>query len=73
MTDSFVRIRYSDDNGKSFTDWDVESLGEIGETDVRTVFTRQGSTRHRVYEITVTSPRKSDLLGAVALIKGTTG
>lgn len=73
MTDQYVRIMYTDDNGKSWSDWDVEELGEIGETDERVVFTRQGSTRHRVYKIVVTSPRKSDLMGAVALISGTNG
>ena len=73
MSDQFVRTKYTDDNGTSFSDWDVEPLGEIGETDVRTVFTRQGTTRHRVYTITVTSPRKTDLLGAVVLIRATNG
>lgn len=73
MSDQYVRITYSDDGGKSWSDWDVEQLGEIGETDVRVVFTRQGSARSRVYKIKVTSPRKRDLMGAVAVIRGTTG
>lgn len=73
MSDSYVRITYTDDNGRTWSDWDVDELGEIGETDVRVVFTRQGSTRHRVYKIKVTSPRKRDLMGAVALISGTQG
>ena len=73
MTDSYVRIQYSDDNGTSWSDWDAESLGEIGQTAERVVFTRQGSTRHRVYKIKVTSPRKRDLMGAVAIIHGTAG
>lgn len=72
-TDQYVRVQYSDDNGKSWSDWDVDELGEIGETDVRVVFTRQGSTRHRVYKIKVTSPRKRDLMGAVGVLQGTTG
>lgn len=73
MTDSYVRIQYSDDSGKSWSDWDQEPLGEIGETDVRVAFTRQGSTRHRIYKIRVTSPRKRDLMGAVGFLQGTTG
>lgn len=73
MSDSYVRIQYSDNNGKDWTDWDQEPLGEIGEPGLRVVFTRQGSTRHRIYKIRVTSPRKRDLMGAVGFLQGTTG
>lgn len=69
--DNYVRIRYSDDGGYNFSNWDQEKIGQVGEYYTRPYFTRQGKTRHRVYHISCSSPRKRDLLGAVVVIQGT--
>jgi hypothetical protein len=73
MSDSWVRLSWSDDGGRNWTDWEVESLGEVGEYEKQVIFTRMGQSRQRVYKIRVTSPRKRDLLGGVAILKGTQG
>ena len=71
--DHHFRIQYADDGGNNFGYWDEESFGAVGEYNTRVVFTRQGSTRNRVYRIQCSSPRKRDLLGAVIAVQGTTG
>ena len=71
--DNFVRVQYSDDGGNNWSNWDQESIGAIGQYEVRPYFTRQGRTRHRVYRIRCSSPRKRDLLGGVMVVQGTVG
>ena len=71
--DHFVRIQYSDDGGYNWSNWDQESIGATGEYGKRMVFTRQGSTRNRVYRITCSSPRRRDLLGGAVVVQGTIG
>jgi hypothetical protein len=73
MSDQYVRVCFSDDGGRNWSDWEVCELGEVGEYGERVIVTRQGSTINRVYKVRVTSPRKRDLMGAVALIQGTVG
>lgn len=71
--DNYVRLQYSDDGGYNWSNWDQESIGAVGQYMTRPVFTRQGRTRNRVYKIRCSSPRKRDLIGAVAVIQGTEG
>jgi len=71
--DNAVRIQYSDDGGNTWGNWDEEAIGEVGDYPQRVVFTRQGRSRHRVYRIRCSSPRKRDLLGAVVVVQGTVG
>lgn len=71
--DNFVRVQYSDDGGNNWSNWDQESIGAVGQYETRPVFTRQGRSRHRVYRIRCSSPRKRDLLGAVVVVQGTVG
>lgn len=73
MTDQYVRLQYSDDGGSTWSYWDQEEIGEIGEYGKKIAFTRLGSTYQRVYRVRVTSPRKSDFLGAVTVMRGTVG
>lgn len=71
--DHYVRVQYSDDGGNNWSNWDQVSIGNAGEFQTRVVFTRQGSTRNRVYRIQCSSPQKRDLLGAVMLTQATVG
>lgn len=73
MSDHYLRMQYSDDGGKNFTDWEEESIGEVGEYGQRVVFTRLGPFRNRVIRIRCTAPRRCDVLGAVAALQPTEG
>lgn len=71
--DHYVRQQYSDDGGYNWSNWAEETIGDTGEYGKRMVFTRQGSTRNRVYRITCSSPRRRDLLGGAVVLQGTIG
>lgn len=73
MSDRIVRLSYSDDGGENWSEWEEESIGEVGEYRNRAVFTRLGNCRNRVFRIQASSPRKRDLLGAVAVVQPTEG
>jgi hypothetical protein len=71
--DHYVRLQYSDDGGYNWSMWDQEDIGATGEYGKRMVFTRQGSTRNRTYQISCSSPRRRDLLGGAVVLQGTIG
>lgn len=73
MTDQYVRLQYADDGQPNFSNWDEEPIGEVGQYGLRILFTRLGSFRQRVIRIRCSSPRKRDLLGAVAVLQPTEG
>jgi len=73
MADNFVRLSYSDDGGHNWSNWEEESIGEVGQYGTRVVFTRLGSTYERVWKIQCSSPRQRDLLGAVIAVQPTEG
>lgn len=71
--DAVVRMQYSDDGGHNWSNWDEQSIGLTGQYRNRAVFTRLGSCRNRVFRVRVSSARKRDLMGAVAVVQGTVG
>lgn len=73
MSDHYLRMQYSDDGGDNFTNWEEESIGEVGEFGQRVVFTRLGPFRNRVIRIRCNAPRRCDVLGAVAALQPTEG
>lgn len=73
MTDQYVRMRYSDDGGHNFSDWEEASIGEVGQYARKAVWTRLGSSYQRIYQFSISSPRKRDILGAAVSMKGTIG
>lgn len=73
MADHTLVLQYSDDGGMNWTNWEEESIGEVGEFGQRVVFTRLGSFRNRVIRIRCTAPRRCDVLGAVAVLQPTEG
>lgn len=73
MSDNFLRFSYADDGQPNFSNWQQEEIGEVGEYGKRVVFTRLGSFRQRVIKIQCSSPRRRDILGAVATLQGTNG
>lgn len=73
MSDAILRMQYADSGQPQFSNWQSESIGEVGEYGKRIVFTRLGQFRQRVIRIRVTSRRKSDILGVVAAMQPTNG
>lgn len=66
-------MSYADSGQPQFSNWQEESLGEVGEYGLRVAFTRLGQFRQRVIRVRVTSRRKRDLLGVVAVMQPTNG
>lgn len=73
MSDHEIRLRYSDDGSHTLSEWQAEDIGEVGQYGKRIVFTRLGSFYTRTLTISCSSPRRRDMLGAVAAIQGTVG
>lgn len=71
MSDHHVRMAFADDGQPNWSEWEEESIGDVGQYGLRVVFTRLGSFRNRVIRITCSSPRRRDLLGAVAVLQPT--
>lgn len=73
MTDRKVFICYSNNGGRTWSNWRERSLGEIGEYEKRVKLNRLGKFRNRIFKIRVSSPIRRDLLGAVGYITGSSG
>jgi hypothetical protein len=71
MTDHHVRLSYADDGQPLWSEWQTESIGDVGQYGLRVEFTRLGSFRNRVIRITCSSPRRRDVLGAVVILQPT--
>jgi hypothetical protein len=63
-TDPIVILRYSDDNGHTWSNEKWATMGKIGHTKHRVQWQRLGRSRSRVFEITITDPVKRILIGA---------
>jgi hypothetical protein len=63
-TDPQVILRWSDDGGHTWSNEHWTSAGKIGHTKKRVQWNRLGSSRNRVFEVTVTDPVKVALIGA---------
>lgn len=66
--DPLIKLRYSDDGGRSWGYWLTESLGRIGDFEHRVVFRSLGISRNRVYEIEISEAIYISLIGAYAVI-----
>jgi hypothetical protein len=72
--DPEVMLRWSDDGGHTWSNYRTASIGKIGEFYRRVWFRRLGMTlqlRDRVYELSMTDPVKTALMGAELLISPT--
>lgn len=58
-----VLLRYSDDRGKTWSDWLEAGMGQIGEYDTSPQFPQLGMARDRVYEILCTEDVDATLNG----------
>ena len=69
-----VMLRWSDDGGHTWSNYRTTSVGKIGEYYYRVWFRRLGMTmklRDRVYELSMTDPVKTAIMGAEILITPT--
>lgn len=69
MADHYVQLCYSDDGGRNWSNIKYRSLGEVGEYAKRIRFHRLGRCRNRIFKVSVSSPCKRDLLGAVVSVR----
>lgn len=65
-SDPQVALYYSDDGGNTFGNVHTRSLGAIGKYKNRVRFDRLGKYYHRVYEIRISDPVPTNLIGAYA-------
>ena len=65
MSARTIKLRYSDDGGRNWSNWREVELGEVGDYTRRLRFRRLGAARQRVWEIEYAPPMKVALLGAV--------
>jgi hypothetical protein len=63
-TDPKVILRWSDDGGHSWSNEHWLDAGKIGKTKTRLKKRRLGMARDRVYEISITDPVKTVIIGA---------
>ena len=73
-SDPEVMLRWSDDGGHTWSNYHTSSVGKIGQYYRRVWFRRLGMTlklRDRVYELSMTDPVKTAIMGAELLISGT--
>jgi hypothetical protein len=63
-SDPMAMLRYSDDGGHTWSNEIWRSVGKIGKKNWRATWHRLGSSRNRVYELTVSDPVKWVITGA---------
>lgn len=59
-----LMLRWSNDSGRTWSNYREGEIGEIGETTTRVVFRRLGSARNRIYELSISDPVKVVINGA---------
>jgi hypothetical protein len=63
-TDPQAMLEWSDDGGHTWSEIRVADIGKIGKTRTRTIWRRLGSSRDRVYRVSIADPVKVVLIGA---------
>lgn len=63
-SDPQIVLRYSDDGGKTWSANYHRSIGAIGETRKRVIYTRHGRSRNRVYQVQYSEPTPLAFYGA---------
>jgi hypothetical protein len=65
MSEPKIQLCYSDDSGRTWSNWRELGLGEVGEYQKRLRARRLGATRNRVWRIRTSAPVTVNVLGAV--------
>lgn len=61
-SEALVQLRWSDDGGRTWSNWHTRRLGEIGEYKTRARWRRLGRFRERSFELRITDPITADIL-----------
>lgn len=64
-TEAHILMRYSDDGGRTWSNWKFGSLGDVGRTKHRVRWTMLGAARDRVWQFRVTDDVQCNLISAV--------
>ena len=64
-TGAQIAMRYSDDNGRTWSDWDYASVGDLGKYSERATFRRLGAAFDRVFEVVFTHNAAWNPVGVV--------
>lgn len=69
MANPQVILTWTDDGGHNYSNEQLSSEGDIGQTSFRVIWRRIGSTRRntgldRIFEVSSTEPRQVALIGA---------
>lgn len=67
--DPKLKLRFSNDGGRTWSDHLIRSIGQIGETMARVRFDKLGVARNRVFEISLSDAVNLTVLGAYAEIE----
>ena len=59
-----IRLQYSDDDGKTWSNWKEAKLGKTGEYITRVIWDRLGRSRSKVFKIWIDIPMKIDIVNA---------
>ena len=63
-SDPKVMMRFSDDNGRTWSNERWRDIGKMGKTKTRVRWNQLGASRDRLYEFTITDPVKRHITGA---------
>ena len=63
--DPIAMLRWSDDGGHTWSNQREGKIGKVGNYGTRVRYTRLGSSRDRVYELSISDPIKVAIIGAI--------
>lgn len=67
--DPMIKMRYSDDGGRTWSNWLQQSVGKIGETKKRLVWNNLGIARDRVFEVEYSEATPLTIINAYAVVE----
>lgn len=67
--DPMLKMRYSDDAGRTYSNFLLTSIGKIGETTARAIYRNLGQGRNRVFEIVISDPVNVTITNAYAEVE----
>jgi hypothetical protein len=59
-----LMVRWSDDSGQKWSNQHLVAIGQTGATRQRAIARRLGSSRDRIYEVSISDPVCRDVIGA---------
>lgn len=66
----YIELRYSNDGGNNYSDWQSRETGNTGAFLTELVWRRLGMARERIWELRDTSTVAADVMGAMVMVEG---